>query len=354
MNDIICFPGYTFDGKESVYRGEIVGEGGYVFAKPGIYQNVAVLDIASQHPTSIIQLNLFGDKYTPKFKDLLDARIAIKRKNYSEARKMLNGKLEPYLKDEKDAEALAYALKIVINIVYGLTSAKFPNAFKDPRNKDNIVAKRGALFMIDLKHEVQKRGFIVAHIKTDSIKIPNATPEIIEFVSEFGNNYGYHFEHETTYDVLCLVNDAVYIARKDDKWTAVGAQFQHPYVFKTLFTKEPVLFEDLCEMKNVMQGTMYLDFSGTGEVENMIHAGRTGSFVPVTDKGGALWRIKDGKKYAVTGTKDLMWVNRDVAAKRRDAGELHINMDYFEDLKQKAVQAITQFNGADDIIDFVY
>ena len=44
----------------------------------------------------------------------------------------------------------ANALKI--NSVYGLTSASFNNAFRDPRNKDNIVAKRGALFMINLKH----------------------------------------------------------------------------------------------------------------------------------------------------------------------------------------------------------
>lgn len=83
---------------------------------------------------------------------------------------------------------------------------------KAEANKDNIVAKRGALFMVDLKHEVQKRGFTVAHIKTDSIKIPDATPEIIKFVMDFGKRYGYTFEHEATYDRMCLVNNAVYIA----------------------------------------------------------------------------------------------------------------------------------------------
>ena len=30
---------------------------------------------------------------------------------------------------------------------------------------------------------------------------------------EFANKYGYTFEHEATYDRMCLVNDAVYIAR---------------------------------------------------------------------------------------------------------------------------------------------
>ena len=45
--------------------------------------------------------------------------------------------------------------------------------------------------MINLKHEVQERGFTVAHIKTDSIKIPDATPEIIQFVMDYGKRYGY-------------------------------------------------------------------------------------------------------------------------------------------------------------------
>lgn len=110
--------------------------------------------------------------------------------------------------------------------------------------------------MINLKHEVQKRGFTVAHIKTYSIKIPNATPGIIQFVMDYGKEYGYTFEHEATYDRMCLVNDAVYIAKyKDGKhageWTATGTQFQVPYIFKTLFSKEKIEFSDMCETKAV-------------------------------------------------------------------------------------------------------
>jgi Family of unknown function (DUF5906) len=335
------FPGYIFNGKESYYKGEIPGEGGYVYAEPGIYENVAMLDVASMHPTSIEVLNLFGP-YTEKYSALKEARMAIKHKNYDVARTLLDGKLAPYLDDDEDAEALSYALKIVINIVYGLTSARFPNAFRDNRNKDNIVAKRGALFMIDLKLAVQEQGFIVAHIKTDSIKIPNATPEIISFVIEFGKKYGYDFEHETTYDWMCLANDAVYIARSGDKWTAVGAQFQHPYVFKTLFTHEQIIFKDYCEHKNVVQGRMYLDFSGTEEIDKMVHVGRTGSFVPVID-GGTLWRVKDDKKYAVTGTKGYLWVTKEIALDREGRGELKIDMSYFDYLKDKAIETICQF-----------
>jgi len=338
------FPGYKFDGRESTYRGEVTGEGGYVYAEPGIYENVAVLDVASMHPTSIELLDLFGP-YTSRFCELKEARLAIKHKEYEVARDLFDSKLRPYLDDDQNADVLSYALKIVINIVYGLTSARFANPFRDNRNKDNIVAKRGALFMIDLKHAVQEKGFTVAHIKTDSIKIPDATPEIIEFVMEMGVEYGYHFEVEATYDWFCLVNDAVYVAREGDKWTAVGAQFQHPYVFKKLFTHEELEFRDYCEPRNVMQGRMYLDFTGTGEIENMVHIGRTNSFVPVKD-GGTLWRVKDDKKYAVTGTKGYQWITRDVAQTRKEKGELDIDMSYFEDLKEKAIAAIANFGEA--------
>jgi len=347
------FPGYVFDFGKSTYRGEETGEGGYVYAEPGMYENVAVLDVASMHPTTITVLNMFGE-YTSKFTELTTARLAIKHKEYAEAKRMLGGKLAPYLKDPEQADALAYALKIVINSVYGLTSAKFDNAFRDVRNKDNIVAKRGALFMIDLKHAVQEKGFQVVHIKTDSIKIPNATSEIIEFVSDFGHKYGYTFEHETTYDKFCLVNDAVYIAREGDHWEAVGAQFQHPVVYKTLFEKVPIEFDDLCETKHVTQGAMYLDFKLDRPMfmpEELQFVGRTGRFVPVmawTPGAGILYRVKDGKHYAVTGTKNFTWMEAEVA--RNMGNQVEIDMVYFEKLIDAARKTIEKFGDFDSFV----
>ena len=344
------FPGYEFDGKKSTYKGIEVGEGGYVYAEPGIYEDVALLDIASMHPTSIELLDLFGP-YTVNFSDLKTARLAIKRKDFEQAGEVLGGKLKPYLSgSEEDAEALSYALKIVINIVYGLTSARFDNPFKDWRNKDNIVAKRGALFMVDLKEAVQGQGFTVAHIKTDSIKIPGATPEIIEFVSDFGAKYGYEFEHEATYDKLCLVNDAVYIARYDDKWTAVGAQFQHPYVFSTLFDKQQIEFDDLCEAKSVLQGSIFIDFQGDGKLENMRHVGRNGVFVPVLSGGGTLYRVKEDKAYAVTGTKGHKWMESVVAKTKYDEGTLEVDYSYFEKLVEKAMDNINEYGSYEELI----
>lgn len=339
---MVKFPGYKFDLGKSTYRGEEIGEGGYVYAEPGYHTNVALIDVASMHPTSIRQLNLFGDKYTKNFGDIVDARLAIKHRDFNLAGKMLDGKLKPFL-NEEDADNLAYALKIVINIVYGMTSAKFDNPFRDLRNKDNIVAKRGALFMVDLKNEVQARGFTVAHIKTDSIKIPNATQEIIDFVFDFGKQYGYNFEHEATYDEMCLVNDAVYIARKGDKWEAVGAQFQHPYVYKTLFSKEEIGFEDLCETKNVSKGSIYLDTSDEKPMalsKTMRFIGRIGRFVPVLKNGGTLYRVYEDKFYAVTRTKDHHWAEAEVV---KEWYPDNVDWSYYENLVDKAKLALERY-----------
>jgi hypothetical protein len=346
------FPGYTFDAGKSHYRDEDPGEGGYVYAEPGIYSNVGVLDVASMHPTSIEILNLFG-KFTSKFSDLKQARIFIKRKKFDEARKMLEGRLAPYLDNEDGADKLAYALKIVINTVYGLTSATFANPFRDPRNKDNIVAKRGALYMIDLKHDLHDNGFKVMHIKTDSVKIPDVTNEAIKFVTEHGKRYGYEFEHEITYDKLCLVNDAVYIACKDGKWTAVGSQFQHPYVFKTLFSGEEITFDDFCENRTVIQGVMYLDTAEADEEKalsyrDMRHVGRTGRFVPVLQEGGRLYRVKDDKYYLVTGTKGHKWIDAEVA---KDMPDVQIDMSYFEKLKDEAIKTIEKFGSFEEFVN---
>ena len=344
------FPGYRFENGKSFYRDENPGEGGYVYAEPGMYTDVALLDIASMHPNSLINLNLFGP-YTDNFKQLLDARIAIKHKDYGKAKTMLGGVFKPYLKSEKQSKTLAYALKIVINSVYGLTSAKFDNKFRDKRNIDNIVAKRGALFMINLKHEVQDRGFKVAHIKTDSIKIPNATKEIIDFVVDYGHKYGYNFEHEATYSKMCLVNDAVYIAKVKeydgepvDYWSATGAQFQHPYVFKYLFSHDKIKFEDMCETKTVTT-SLYLDMNeNLGEDEHAYtFVGKAGSFCPIKPGcgGGLLMREKDGKYNAATGTKGYRWLEAETVKSTHQ--EDSIDRRYYEKLVNDAIKSIETY-----------
>ena len=337
------FPGYSYDHGVSIYRDEKVGEGGYVYAEPGMYTNVALLDVASMHPHSIIAENLFGDIYTQRFKDLVNARIYIKHGEFDKAKKLLDGKLAKYLTDESMAKTLSTVLKTPINSVYGLTAASFDNPFLDPRNKDNIVAKRGALFMINLKYEVQKRGFQVVHIKTDSIKIPNASNDIIQFCMDYGKMYGYVFEHEATYEKMCLVNNAVYICKNNGKWEATGAQFQVPYVFKTLFSKEPIKFEDLCETKSVTSA-LYLDMNerlpdGSHDYR---FVGKVGQFCPMKPGcgGGDLVREgtdKNGNKIFsfVTGSKGYKWMESEMVKLLNKEND--IDRSYYTKLVDEAI-----------------
>ena len=374
-NIINAFPGYEWvrgeDGKmHNMFRGTDLGMGGYVYAEPNMYSNVALLDVASLHPHSAVAMNYFGE-YTKHFNDLMDVRIHVKHGEYDKAKKLFDGKLAKYLEDPGQAKALAQALKIAINSVYGLTSATFDNPFRNPKNANNIVALRGALFMRTLQDEVQQRGFTVAHIKTDSIKIPEATPEIIDFCMNFAKKYGYTFEHEATYEKMCLVNNAVYIARymdadrckdqygyipeknekKGGKWTATGTQFQVPYVFKTLFSKEPIVFSDLCETKTVSKGAIYLDKNEdlpAGE-HNYIFVGRVGQFCPIRPgKGGALLvreagMTEDGeRKYSsVTGAKDYRWLESECvySLQMEDA----IDKGYFNKEVKEAVDEISKY-----------
>lgn len=394
-SDVInSFPGYVYRDGKNLYRGVDLKKGGYVYSEPGMYSNVALLDVASLHPHSAVAMNCFGE-YTKNFQALMDARIFIKHKDYESAKKLFGGKLAPYLDDPDMASSLAQALKIAINSVYGLTSASFDNPFRDPRNVNNIVALRGALFMKTLQDEVASRGFTVAHIKTDSIKIPDATPEIIKFCMDFAEKYGYQFEHEATYEKMCLVNDAVYIAKYSSdesingshagQWTATGTQFQIPYVFKTLFSHEPIEFEDMCETKSV-QTALYLDMNENLEIQtevenelakrakmskkddylgycnpafknvtddelectagkghNYVFVGRVGQFCPIKPGcgGGILVRENNGKFSSANGAKGYRWLESEMV---RDLGKQDdIDRRYYDNLVNEAVHDISQY-----------
>ena len=386
------FKGYKYERGKSTYLGEEISEGGRVFARPGMYGDVWDGDIASQHPHSIIFERLFGPTYTKRFEEIVQARVAIKHKDFERAASMLGGALKPYLNEEQ-AAGLAQALKIVINSIYGLTKASFVNPFRDPRNIDNIVAKRGALFMTLLKNEVEKRGFIVAHVKTDSIKVPDATEEIKDFIIKFGKEYGYTFETEANFEKFCLVNNAVYIAKFKDgknagKWTATGTQFAVPYVFKKLFSKEDIAFEDMCETKEVQGTAIYLDMNEKmpdvsryeKELDNMakkyrkedglypmdisiemerlskkiedghnrVFVGRVGNFCPIKPgRGGAdlvkEMKDKDGNvKYdSVTGAKGYRWLESEMV--RTLGKEADIDRSYYDKLVDAAVETIAQY-----------
>jgi hypothetical protein len=369
-----AFPGYEYKevdgmiGKQNMYRGTNLGFGGYVYFEPGIYDNVALLDIQSLHPHSIIAMNKFGE-YTKRYQEILDTRIAIKNHDYEAASKMLNGAFARYLTSDEEADNLATACKLILNSTYGYCSANFENPFLDSRDTNNTVALRGALFMRTLQDEVTSRGFTVCHIKTDSIKIPNATPELIEFVMGFANKYGYVFEHEASYDRMCLVNGSTYIAKyaseekcqklygytpkenrkHPEKWTATAKQFQVPYVFKTLFSKEPIEFDDLCETFEV-KTALYLDKNeDLPEGEHDYHfIGRVGRFCPIKPGCGGGELLREGKdaegnqKFsAATGSKGYRWLEAEMVKELGKEGD--IDLSYYNKLVDDAVDAVSEY-----------
>lgn len=321
MGHINAFPGYEFvyDNEEkkwkNMYRGTDLGFGGYVYAEPGIYHNVALLDVGNMHGASIIALNKFGE-HTKRYSEIREARMLIKHGEYDKAKTMFDGKLAKYLQNPEEADQLQQALKLCLNSTYGIAAAGYDNPLRDPRDKNNIIALRGALFMRTLQDELIARGYPGIHYKTDSVKIPGATKEIIDFVIDFGRKYSYEFEHEATYEKMCLVNNAVYIAKyitpeealqrynyvpsgikkhfkkHNHPWTATGTQFQVPYVFKTLFSHEDIEFRDLCEVKTV-KTALYLDMDeeirlSDEEVQELRYLTR---MIDTGDPGDKIWKL---------------------------------------------------------------
>ena len=354
------FPGYIFENGVSTYRGYTIGEGGRVYAIQGNYNNVWVFDCVSQHPSSLIAENGFGP-YTKNFKALLDIRVAIKHGDYDRVKEMFDGLLAEYVGSKEDAKALSYALKIAINSVYGLTAASFQNALRDPNNKDNWVAKRGALFMTELVYQLEQRGIQPIHVKTDSIKIENPSEETKKFVYEFGQKYGYTFEIENIYERFCLVNDAVYIAKcsKDEvngkeagEWTATGKQFQVPYVFKTLFSHEKIEIDDMCETKST-QTSLYLDFNeGLQEGQHkMKFVGKVGQFTPVIQGiGGAeLLYLKDGKYCSVSEAKGVRWLESETV--KQLGLEDKIDRDFYRRKVDKAIESVEKYVDLGSFVD---
>lgn len=351
-------PDVIITGK-SIYKGYDPGEGGFVWAKHGMYGLAESDDSASHHPSSIIAENGFGE-YTPNFKRLLDLRLSIKHKEYDKLRTMYDGALAKYLETDADAKALSFALKIAINSVYGLTAARFKHPLRDERNVDNWVAKRGALFMIDLMLNVQAMGYTVIHCKTDSIKILDPDDKVRNYIYEYGKKYGYTFEIENRFDRICLVNDAVYVCKYTDedvngdergKWHATGKQFQVPYVFKTLFSHEDIELDDVCETKNTTTA-LYLDFNeNLGPDEHQYQfVGKTGQFCPVKPGcgGGVLYREKDGKFYAAESTKGYRWLESEVI--RTLHREADVDDSFYKAQVDKAVATINKFGDFDDFV----
>lgn len=246
--------------------------------------------------------------------------------------------------------------------------------------------------MIDLLSEVIARGGEVIHIKTDSIKVANPSKDLQNYILNFGKRYGYTFEVEHKFEKICLVNNAVYIAKcaADDEespgqWTATGKQFAVPYVFKKLFSKEPIEFSDMCETVNTTSA-LYLDFNenltddevfakelATREY-NAAHPekvrklnfdlsnytiedlkeeiarhhcyqfiGKTGQFCPIKKGrgGGVLVRGENGKYASTAGALGYRWLESEVV--KEQGRENDIDETFYISLVDDAIETIGKF-----------
>ena len=164
------------------------------------------------------------------------------------------------------------------------------------------------------------------------------------------------------------------------EWTATGAQFQVPYVFKKIFSREPIKFEDMCETKAVSKGDLYLDMNEQlpdvshyeqelekldkkfkkdpwegycdesdilkekiSEGHDLHFVGRVGQFCPIKSGcgGGELYRYNDGKYYAATGTTGFRWLESEMV--KSLGKESDIDRSYYDILVDEAIDTIKQF-----------
>ena len=165
------------------------------------------------------------------------------------------------------------------------------------------------------------------------------------------------------------------------RWTATGTQFAVPYVFKTLFSHEDILFEDLCETKSVTS-SLHLDMN-----ERMINVekeeadlekaesnfkkgkiseeelndireklepviskghdyhfvGKVGEFCPIKPgcNGGELLRFADEKYSAAVGTKGYRWLESEMV--KNLGKEDDIDKSYYTKLVDEAVADISKY-----------
>ena len=190
------------------------------------------------------------------------------------------------------------------------------------------------------------------------------------------------------------MNDAVYIAKYKDpegckelygyipgdnnkhggEWTATGKQFAVPYVFKKLFSKEDIVFEDMCETFAVSKGDLHLDINETledvsqlekelaglvkgdknperqEELKDLISkghdlrfVGRVGQFTPILpgNNAGILYRVNDGKNYAAAGTTGFRWLESEMVKEMNM--EDKIDRSFYDKLINDAIDTISEY-----------
>ena len=79
------------------------------------------------------------------------------------------------------------------------------------------------------------------------------------------------------------------------------------------------------------------------EGHNYIFVGKIGQFCPIKEGcgGGILYREKDGKHYAVTGTKGYRWLESEMVRKLEKEGD--IDQSYYDNMVTDAINDISVY-----------
>ena len=169
------------------------------------------------------------------------------------------------------------------------------------------------------------------------------------------------------------------------EWTATGKQFAVPYVFKTLFSKEPIKFEDLCETFSV-KSALYLDMNeklpDVSEYEKEFEkleskykkgqlsdttfesecarlndkiaeghdyrfVGKVGQFTPIKagEGGGVLVRKQGEKYYAAANSTGYRWVESDMIKDPENHDK--IDLSFYRNMVDKMLAEINQYGDAE-------
>ena len=136
-------------------------------------------------------------------------------------------------------------------------------------------------------------------------------------------------------------------AESPDKWEAVAEQFQVPYVFKKLFSHEPIEFKDLCETKSVTTA-LYLQCIGDDGEMHRRFVGKVGQFTPVVEGVGGRELKREGKDKNgntvynfVEGTKGYLWMESHMV--KALGLEDKIDYSYYDKQVTKAVETIAAY-----------
>ncbi|QTH71423.1 DNA polymerase II [Pseudoalteromonas xiamenensis] len=148
--------------------------GGYVMdSKPGLYQNVIVLDFKSLYPSIIrtflidplgLILGLANDNSENTIEGFNHAQFS-RIDHHLPSLVATLGEAREKAKSEKDAQ-LSQAIKIIMNSLYGVLGSKGCR-FYDPRLSSSITL-RGHEIMQQTRHWIEEMGYEVIYGDTDS------------------------------------------------------------------------------------------------------------------------------------------------------------------------------------------